>query len=244
MPIVSTVLLGGLMLPLGLEVGDGGLYVTDGNDLVHLSDSTGGLHADQRRPILRGFFTGDSHQDINSFIWGPGGELMFCQGLHAFSRVETPWGIERLEKAGVWRYRPRTGRLDPFLGWDRGPQNPWGVVFDDWGQPIMIAGNGQGVYYLLPAMIRTQHFLDPRKIDETRNIKFCGVDIIGTRAMPDDVQGLLVAGSILNNSVYWFKLNDDGSGFHAKDLPPLLVSTSRGVSRGGGCGKWGRTGAI
>jgi putative heme-binding domain-containing protein len=222
----STVFVRGLMLPLGLELGDGGVYVTDNNDLAFFSDTTGGLHADHRTPVLRGFFSGDSHQDINSFIWGPGGELMFCQGLHAFSRVETPWGLERLEKAGVFRYWPRIGRLDPFLGWDRGPQNPWGVVFDDWGQPILTAGNGQGIYYLLSAMIRTQHFLDPRKIDETRNIKYCGVDIIGTRAMPDDVQGLLVAGSILNNAVYWFKLNDDGSGFHAKDLPPLLVSTS------------------
>ncbi|HZK81423.1 MAG TPA: PVC-type heme-binding CxxCH protein, partial [Humisphaera sp.] len=221
----STVFARGLLMPLGLEVGDGGVYCTNGNDLVHLSDKTGSGHADTQRPVLRGFFTGDSHQDINSFIWGPGGELMFCQGLHAFSRVETPWGIERLEKAGVWRYRPRNGRLDPFLGWDRGPQNPWGIVFDDWGQPIMTAGNGQGIYYLLPAMIRTLHFLDPRQISDLRNIKYCGVDIIGTKAMPTSAQGLMVCGSILNNSVYWFKLNDDGSGFHAKDLPPLIVSS-------------------
>jgi len=106
---------------------------------------------------------------VNSFVWGPAGELMMCQGLHAFGRVETPWGVERLEKAGAWRYWPKRQRLDPFLGWDRGPQNPWGVVFDDWGQPIMIAGNGQGIYYLLPNMIRTTHFLDP-KAARTKNL--------------------------------------------------------------------------
>ncbi|HWE04931.1 MAG TPA: HEAT repeat domain-containing protein [Tepidisphaeraceae bacterium] len=221
----STVFARGLLMPLGLEIGDGGVYCTNGNDLVHLNEEGATGHAGVPRAILRGFFTGDSHQDINSFIWGPGGELMFCQGLHAFSRVETPWGIERLEKAGVWRYRPRIGRLDPFLGLDRGPQNPWGIVFDDWGQPVMTAGNGQGIYYLLPAMIRTTHFLDPRQISDLRNIKYCGVDIIDSKAMPANVQGRMVCGSILNNSVYWFKLNDDGSGFHAKDLPPLLVST-------------------
>ena len=41
----------------------------------------------------------------------------------------------------------------PFLGWDTGPQNPYGVAYDDWGQPIMVAGNGQGIYYLTPAMV-------------------------------------------------------------------------------------------
>ena len=40
--------------------------------------------------------------------------------------------------------REKRGRLDPFLGDDMGPQNPYGVVFDNYGQPIMVAGNGQG----------------------------------------------------------------------------------------------------
>src|SRR6185437_4522038 len=50
----------GLVLPLGLELGDRGVYVADGNELAHSSDSTGGLHANTRRPVLRGLFTGDS----------------------------------------------------------------------------------------------------------------------------------------------------------------------------------------
>ncbi len=53
--------------------------------------------ADKREVVLRGFGTGDNHQNINSFRWSPGGELVFCQGLHAHSRVETPWGISTLD---------------------------------------------------------------------------------------------------------------------------------------------------
>ena len=89
-------------------------------------------------------------------------------------------GRQSLKKAGIWRLRPRTLQLESFLGQDRGPQNPWGIVFDDWGQPIMVAGNGQGIYYLLPSLIHTDHFLDPRQIWDRQNIKLCGVDIIGT----------------------------------------------------------------
>ena len=85
-----------LALQDGCDFNFGGLKDTDGNG-----------KADERRVVLRGFGTGDAHQNLNSFFWGPGGELMFSQGLHAFSRVETPWGIERLDHAGIWRWRPR-----------------------------------------------------------------------------------------------------------------------------------------
>ncbi len=214
----------GLSLPLGLELGHGGLYVSSGTELLHLKDNNGDGKADETRVVLRGFFTGDSHQNINSFTWGPGGELMFCQGLHAFSHVETPWGNQSLEKAGIWRFRPRTMRLESFLGRDRGPQNPWGIVFDDWGQPIMIAGNGQGIYYLLPSLIQTDHFLDPHQIWDRNGIKLCGVDVIGTRAMPPTIQGMMVAGSIMDNSVYFFKLDETGSGFKVRQYTPLIVS--------------------
>jgi putative heme-binding domain-containing protein len=214
----------GLSMPMGIEFGRGGLYVGSGTELLHLEDSTGSGCADRRTVLLRGFFTGDSHQNINSFVWSPGGELFFCQGLHAFSHVETPWGVERLDKAGVWRLRPGTLHLDPFLGNDMGPQNPYGVVFDDWGQPIMVAGNGQGIYYLVPAMIRTRHFLPYAQIWD-RTQKLAGVDLLESRHLPADVQGTLVAGGFLNNAVYWFRIEEDGSGFRAKSLPPLIVSS-------------------
>ena len=201
----SSVFVRGLDMPLGLELGHGGLYVASGNDLLFMKEANGSGKADETRIVLRGFFTGDAHQNINSFAWGPGGELMFCQGLHAFSHIETPYGNETLLKAGIWRLRPRTLRLESFLGNDRGPQNPWGIVFDDWGQPIMAAGNGQGIYYLLPSLIHTDHFLDPKQIWTRSGIKLCGVDIIGTKAMPASAQGMMVAGSILDNNVYLLK---------------------------------------
>jgi len=219
----STVFARGLNMPMGLELGKGGVYVGQDAEILHLRND--GDKAGKKTVLFRGFYAGDSHQNINSFVWGPGGELMFCQGLHVFAHVETPWGVEKLDKAGVWRMREKRGRLDPFLGDDMGPQNPYGVVFDDYGQPIMVAGNGQGVYYMVPAMIRTRHFRQYRQI-WTKTNKLAGADIIETAAMPDDVQGAMVCGGFLNNAVYWFQILDDGSGFRVKDLPALIVSKS------------------
>src|SRR5258707_1767046 len=71
----STVFADGLMIPTGLEFGDNGLYVGTTTRLLHFADTNGDLRADQQRVVLRGFGTGDSHQNINSFCWSPGGQL-------------------------------------------------------------------------------------------------------------------------------------------------------------------------
>src|SRR6185295_20157443 len=103
-------------------------------EMLRLRDTDGDGRADVREVGLRGFGAGDNLQNINSFQWGPGGELWFSQGLHAHSRIETPSGVEKLDHAGLWRWRPRQLRLDPFFGGEMAPHNPWGFVFDDWNQ--------------------------------------------------------------------------------------------------------------
>jgi len=100
-------------------------YVGEGTKLWLLTDTDGDGHADKREVVLRGFGTGDNHQNINSFRWSPGGDLMFSQGLHARARIETPYGIVPLDAAGFWRFRPLEQRIDAFYGGHAEPQNPW-----------------------------------------------------------------------------------------------------------------------
>ncbi len=138
----------GLNMPTGFAIGDGGAYVGEGNDLLHLADTDGDDEADVRRVLLTGFGTGDTHQNINSFTWSPGGELLFCQGLHSFSRVETPWGISRLDEHGSWRLRPKRLQLHAHRR-TAGGGNPWGIAFGHWGEPF-IKSNGPGISELLP----------------------------------------------------------------------------------------------
>jgi len=222
----STVFADGLIIPTGIETGDGGVYVGNGTELLHLKDTDGDGKADQRRVVLRGFGTGDSHQNINSFAWGPGGELMFSQGLHAFSRVETPWGIEGLDQAGIWRLRTRRLRLDAFFGGEMAPHNPWGFVWDDWGQLFVVAGNGHGIFYPLPVMIRHHRILNYDQIWENyRGRKLCGADIVGNSHLPENLQGAMIAGGFMNNAVYALRIREDGAGFRVSDLPPLILST-------------------
>ncbi len=83
----TTIFADKLDMPTGFALGHGGVYLGEGTELVHLKDTDGDDRADTREVVFTGFGTGDTHQNINSFAWSPGGELMFCQGLHTFSRV-------------------------------------------------------------------------------------------------------------------------------------------------------------
>ena len=224
----TTVFADGLMIPTGLEVGHGGAYVGQGTELLFLKDTDGDGKADERRVVLRGFGTGDNHQNINSFLWGPGGELWMSQGLHIHSNVETPWGIVRLNQAGIWRLWPRRLKLEGFYGSQYEPQNPWGFVFTDSREPIVLAGNNSSAIYPVPGLVPNRRDIPPHLIWKNGNgRKVSGGDIVGTSHFPESWQGALILGGYINNAVWALKIIEDGSGFGLEDLPPMIRSTDR-----------------
>ncbi len=227
----STVFADGLMIPTGLEIAPGpgnACYVGEGTKLWLMTDTDGDGRADRREIVLRGFGTGDNHQNINSFRWSPAGELMFSQGLHGFSRVETPWGITTLDQAGLWRYRPREQRLDAFYGGDNQPLNPWGWVFTRWGDPIVVAGNSGGFHFPAPEMIRG--WQGGRRDSvwlRQRGRKTTNPEIIESAHFPPEWQGLMLACGFINNSVWTLQIERDGAGMKIADhatLPPVIQS--------------------
>ena len=222
---------GGLSIPTGIELGDDGVYVGAGTQLLFFKDSRGmdrpDARADEQRVVLSGFGTGDQHQTINSFSFGPGGELWMCQGLSIRSRVETPAGIVGLNQAGIWRFNPRRLTLEGFFGSQAEPQNPWGFVFTDFGEPIVIAGNNSSVIYPVPGL--TSRHLDqniPLIWKEGKGRKCSGGDIVENAHFPKDWQGTLIMGGYINNAVWAVKISDDGSGYALTDRTPLITSSS------------------
>ena len=214
----------GLFIPMGLEFGDGGLYICEATELVHLKDTDNDGKADQRTVILSGFGTADSHQMINGLERGPLGDLWFTQGHHAFSRVETPWGISRLERAGVWRYRPATGKLEGYFNNSKSGLNCQGVTHDDWGQTFHNSAAYSGGFYTSPGAIdslRTRNLacITP---NPSRNT---GIEFIGSSHLPDELQGQIVWGAFMSNSIELRQLHDDGAGFKAEKMPDLVQSS-------------------
>jgi putative heme-binding domain-containing protein len=222
----TTVFADGLLIPTGVEPGDGGAYVANSTELVHLSASKPGGKADRKRVLLSGFGTEDTHHIIHTFRWGPDGCLYFNQSIYIHSHVETPHGVKRLNAGGIWRYRPETNELDVFV---RGFINPWGHAFDRWGQSFITDGaNGEGITHGVPGayyptaqgphVSRILHGLNPG------SPKHCGLEVVSGRHLPDDWQGDLITCDFRGHRVCRFKLQDDGSTFASREMPEVIKS--------------------
>ncbi|WP_460669790.1 PVC-type heme-binding CxxCH protein [Larkinella ripae] len=221
----SSVFADGLMMPLGFELGHGGVYLGEQTELVLLKDTDGDGKADSREVLMSGFGTHDSHQTINSFLWSPGGELFFSQGHSIYSRVETAWGIEKADRAAIWRYRPLRRQLDNFLDGSMASVNPWGMNFGEWGEMFHKA-NDPELFYTVPGLVKTAHRALLPPIGKLV-IKGSIIEIIRTKHLPDDLKGDFVIAGYYNNKIERMRVAGDSSGYTARLLDPILSSSSR-----------------
>jgi putative heme-binding domain-containing protein len=218
----TTIFADGLLIPTGLEPGDGGVYVANSTELLHLKDTDGDGKADARRVVLSGFGTEDTHHILHTFRWGPDGMLYFNQSVYIHSHIETPHGVRRLGGGGIWQLRPETMELDIFI---RGLINPWGHAFDRWGQSFATDGAGfEGITYALPGGSFGSIPNPPRYVQGLNpgSPKYCGLEVLSGRHMPDDWQGNLLTNDFRGNRVCRFVLSEDGAGFAAQEQPELI----------------------
>jgi putative heme-binding domain-containing protein len=220
-----TVFADGLLIPTGIEPGDGGVYVGASTELLHLSRPDGDKGALRRRVVLSGFGTEDTHHIVHTLRWGHDGMLYFNQSIYIHSHIETPFGVRRLGGGGIWQFRPETGRLEVFA---RGWWNSWGHHFDRFGQSFITDGaGGEGVNYGIPGAsytatpgaVRVLTGLNPG------HPKYCGCEIVSGRHMPEAWRGTLVTNDFRANRVCRFSLVPDGSGYAARQEPDVVRST-------------------
>ncbi len=220
-----TVFADGLLIPTGLEPGDGGVYVVNSTDLIHLSDPKGTGKATRRRMVLSGFGTEDTHHMVHTLRWGHDGNLYFNQSVYIHSHIETPYGVRRLNGGGVWQLRPDTLQLEVFV---RGMWNSWGHHFDRWGQSFLTDGAGyQGVLIGFPGAVYDPSPGAVRVLPGLNNPspKYCGLEIVSGRHLPPDWQGNLVTNDFRANRVCRFVLAPNGSGYTARLMPDLIKAT-------------------
>lgn len=220
----TTVFADGLLIPTGVEPGDGGAYVANSTELLHLKDTDGDGKADTSRIVLSGFGTEDTHHILHTFRWGMDGQLYMNQSIYIHSHIETPYGVRRLNAGGIWQFRPETLKLEIFA---RGWVNAWGHIFDRWGQSFVTDGaGGEGINYVVPGAAYPTVFGVPRILHGLNpgSPKYCGLEMIDGRHLPDNWQGNLITHDFRGHRVCRFVLSDDGSGFAARQQPDLISS--------------------
>lgn len=215
-----------LVMPMGFEFGDGGVYICESTQLTHWRDTNGDGKADTQRVVLSGFGTGDTHQMINSLRWAPDGCLWFTQGYHIWSYVETPHGLSELSRSGLWRFNPRTQKLDGFFNESTAGLNSWGVVFDEYGQVFHGGGANYCLYYSTPGMIPTLHPEPYRQDFCVSRGKSMEPEFLYSKHLPDDMQGVLMKSTYFTSQVSLYRVTEDGAGYKSTAIPDLIASKS------------------
>ncbi|TWT29497.1 PVC-type heme-binding CxxCH protein [Blastopirellula retiformator] len=217
----------GLHLPTGIELGDGGCYVAAQPNLIFLKDTDGDDKADERTYILHGFDSADSHHSLSAFTWGPGGALYFQEGTFHHTQVETPYGPERVKNAAVFRFEPLTDKFDVFVSYSFA--NPWGHTFDDWGQDFVADASG-GANYFGTAFSGDVDY--PNKHPGMKQFlkkqwrPTSGCEFVSSRNFPESAQGNYLLNNCIGfQGVLQYKMKEDGSGFAADPVEPLLQSS-------------------
>ena len=133
-----TVFAEGLNLASGLEVGFGGVWVGAAPELLFIADRDGDDRPDGApEVVLDGWGYQDTHETLNSFLWGPDGWLYGNQGVFTNSSVGrpgTPEGERVPLRSGVWRYHPVRKVFEVFAS---GGSNQWGLDYNEAGHLFM-----------------------------------------------------------------------------------------------------------
>lgn len=217
-----------LYLPLGFEIAGDAAYISQPPNILRVRDTDGDGVGDVRETILRGFGTEDGHHAISAFTWGPGGSLYFHEGTMLHSQVETPQGTVRCDNAGVFRFRPRTFELEVFASYPFA--NPWGHVFDRWGQNFIADASPGANFHALPLSGHTDF---PRKHptypDFTARVRpSSGCEIVSSRHFPAAMQGNFIVNNTIGfRGIKQHRFVEDGSGYGSVEEEPLLYSSDR-----------------
>lgn len=221
----TTVFAEGLLIPTGIAPAPGGCYVANSTELIHLIDTDGDDRADQKKVILSGFGTEDTHHLLHTLRWGHDGCLYMNQSIYIHSHVETPYGVRRLNGGGIWRFRPETMELEVLC---EGFVNPWGHHFDRWGQNFATDGAyGEGINYVFPGAV---YVTAPGKKRFVKGLnpgspKHCGLEIIGGGHLPEEFQGNMITNDFRANRVCRFVVTENGTAAFSSRQETELIKT-------------------
>lgn len=218
----------GLHLPIGFELAAEGVYVSQGTNLVLLSDTDGDDRADAKEVLLSGFDDHDTHHAISAFAADESGAIFMAEGTFLHTNVETPYGPVRGTNGGFYRYSPQRHKLERTA--QLAIPNPWGIAFDEWGQPFFAETSGPDVRWMTPGTIKPLYGVSTHKsfnlIEAAHAVRpTSGLEFVSSRHFPDDVQGDL----LINNTIGFLgtkqhAIEEDGTGYRGRFRQDLIRS--------------------
>ncbi len=196
----QTVFADGLSRPIGFEFAPEGVYLSQGNTLSLLTDTDGDDKVDKTEIILNDFDDHDTHHAIGAFTADPSGAIYMGEGTFLHTNVETAYGPVRGTNGGFYRYSPQQHRLERTA--QLPIPNPWGIAFDDWGQPFFEHTSGPDMTWMMPGTIKPRYGeaspLPENLIEDKQRVRpTSGLEFVSSGHFPDNIQGDI----LINNTI-------------------------------------------
>ena len=227
----QTVFADGLHLPLGFEITHEGVFISQGTNLKLYTDTNGDDRADRSEIILSGYDDHDTHHNSHAFTVDPSGAIYSGEGVFLHTNVETSYGPVRATNGGFYRYAPQRKKLERTA--QLSIPNPWGIAFDEWGQPFFAETSSPDVRWMMPGSVLPRYGEATHKsvqlVEEAHRVRpTSGLEFVSSRHFPDDIQGDF----LINNTIGFLgtkqhTLVDDGTGYKSKHRADLVVSEDR-----------------
>lgn len=135
----------------GFQIGYGGVWVCDAPELLFIPDANRDDVPDaEPQVILDGWTEKAEHNFFNGLTWGPDGWLYGRHGIKQPSRVGKPGTPEedRIElSCSIWRYHPVRKVFEVYAD---GTINPWGLDWNEEGQPFITTSVVDHLWHLVP----------------------------------------------------------------------------------------------
>ena len=150
-----------------------------------------------------------------------------CEGRFLHSQVETPYGPQRCNDGGVWRFDPAKFKLVRYSQSDY--NNPWGISFDYWEQCYISDASSGENWWGLPLSAKMPYGIEIPKTAEfapKRSRPTSGVEFVSSRHFPDEAQGdFMICNSIGFLGTSFHDIWDDESGINGKHVGDLISSS-------------------
>ena len=222
----QTVFADGLHLPTGFELAPEGVYLSQQPNLCLLVDDNRDDRADRIEILLGGFDTHDTHHSIHAFCADASGAFFMPEGRFLHSQVETPYGPRRCNDGGVWRFDPKSFRLERYSQSDY--NNPWGVSFDYWEQAYISDASDGLNWWGLPVSAKMPYGVEIQKalnFAPKRSRPTSGAEWVASRHFPEHLQGhFMQCNSIGFLGISIANVSEDSAGFLGKLAGDLISS--------------------
>jgi len=218
-----TTFLDNLNAPTGFTFYRDGVLVMQAPDLLYVRDTDGDGKADTTERFVMGIDSADSHHTTNAMNLDPGGATYLSDGVFHRTQIETAEGPKRHSDGAIWRFEPRTGKVDLYAPY--GFANPHGKVFDFWGNDLITDATGNASYFGAAFSGRLDAGKHPNMNQFwARPSRPCpNTGIVSSRHFPDDWQGNFLNCNVISfQGIYRVKVTQDGSGLKGETVEPLI----------------------